>query len=308
MQKTERLFLIVIILVGTILFYILFLFFDPQGTIEAHSEDPIVPEVSEMDVIEEDVFDNQKQFEISTFRRIEGAGGSAPPSFSSMEEESKKKEESPLAQRLRALGPALKVPLSVRQDMLRQTLIRRGYSSERFLQMQALAMEDQEYRSKQFLIRKLVDEGRTKDAIELLEEILEGIDEENIQHRAQVLEKLLEISLMAGDMETIDRSSKEYFLTLEKVVDVMKDTQVMRFHEAREKIYQLEKAIASGRRGSLMVFLHAMREGQLSPTELTTGMKIAAKNQSSEGPFVTSNKDIAAAEKSAYSFFKTYTK
>ena len=130
---------------------------------------------------------------------------------------------------------------------------------------------------------------------------------ENLQIKVAITEKIIEIGLTSGNIPIVNKYSSLYFSDLQAIVDIYKKTQIMKFSKGRDKIYNLEEAIKAGRSGSIIVFMQALKSGQLKPREIVTGLKAAARMQNKNG-YKMSNSDIAAAEKTSYEIFSNYSR
>ena len=113
-----------------------------------------------------------------------------------------------------------------------------------------------------------IEKNEFSEAISIYEDTYEEIDEENLQVRSALLERIIEIGLMSGNIQIVSKYSKEYFKNLQTIVDIYKKTQIMKFSKGRDKIYNLEQAIKAGESGSIIVFMQALKSGQLKPREI----------------------------------------
>ena len=214
-----------------------------------------------------------------------------------------------LETKLRALGPRLQISLQVRQSRLRSELVRRGYQNENFIRYQTLGLDDQLLQESQGAIESSLLREQYGRALSLLEELLDEVPTENLQVRAKILRQSIEIALISGDKERYEQYSKAYFLNLGQTLAIFRNSQLMEFHKAREKIYLLQRRLDSSRSGSLLTILKAIESGGLSPREIVTGLKASASGQqpvqSSDG-FRPLSPDIEAATEKAHRLFKNF--
>lgn len=307
MQRTERIFIMVICLVGALLMYILFIFFDPGGNLSAKSSEPPTI-IDNLDDLEEDQPD-KTAFKFSRNNeqpnRVQGYtlsffdGNSA--SFDSSEN-NKINEK-----RLLDKKPAAHIPLAIRQDHLRVTLIDQGYTNEKFIELMTLGSDDDSFLDAGVAADHYLEQGNMEQAIQAYEEVWKNTEINNHQIKVRAAEKIMQLSLMSGNLQMIEKYSNEYFKQLESILEIYKQTRIMKSALGREKVYQMEKSIQAGKSGSIINFLHAMKSGFINPRELIIGLKVAASTEDSDN-YRMSNADIAAAEKTSEQIFNNYTR
>jgi len=312
MQNTERLFIIILILVGLLFLYILSIFFAPGDHFSKNQVEPIYVQDQIYDSEDEDT-ESIDESRIPEFERA-SLGGSLNQidsnesrSLSNLRFLKDSDNLLKFEKNLQKSSPAAIVPLSTRQSRLRASLIERGYENEKFLQFMMSAMDDDALLDVEDKANKLIEKNQFNQAIKIYEEAYDEADEENLQVKATILEKIIEIGLTSGNIQIVNKYSKRYFDELQAIVNIYKKTQIMKFAKGRDKIYNLEQAIKAGKSGSIIVFMQALKSGQLKPREIVTGLKAAARIESNNG-YKMSNRDIAAAEKTSYEIFNNYSR
>tara|TARA_Y100000589_G_scaffold279072_1_gene274871 strand:- start:2664 stop:3602 length:939 start_codon:yes stop_codon:yes gene_type:complete len=312
MQNTERLFIILLIVVGLLFLYILSIFFSPGEHLLKQPIEPILIE-DEIDNSEDDEDNYEQDSKTVQFSRMSrssnlNSGDSDEirsrrnvTSFRNISDLKKYERE------LQKSKPAAIIPLSTRQNRLRASLIERGYENEEFLQFMMLALDDDSLLDAETKANHFLELNQFEKAIEIYEEAYEESDEENRQIKASIAEKIIEIGLMSGNIKIVSKYSNKYFDELQAILDIYKKSQIMKFSKGRDKIYSLEQALKAGKSGSIIVFMQALKSGQLKPREIVTGLKAAARMDSKNG-YKMSNADIAAAEKTSYQIFSNYSR
>ena len=312
MQNTERLLILILTLVGLLFLYILSIFFAPGDHLSKHQVEPIYVQDGIDDSEDEDLESMDEpsipQFERAniggSLNRIDSDGLGSISNFRSLKGQDNLLKFEKMLQRSK---PAASLALSTRQNRLRATLVDRGYENEKFLQFMMSAMDDDALLNAEDSANKLIEQNQFNQAIKIYEEAYEETDEENLQIKATILEKIIEIGLTSGNIQVVNKYSKQYFNDLQAIVNIYKKTQIMKFAKGRDKIYNLEQAIKAGKSGSIIVFMQTLKSGQLKPREIVTGLKAASRMQSSNG-YKMSNSDIAAAEKTSYQIFNNYSR
>ena len=312
MQNTERLFIILLIVVGLLFLYILSIFFSPGEHLLKQPIEPILIE-DEIDSSEDDEDNYEQSSQTIQFGRM-----SRPTDLNSGDSDEMRSRRNITSFRntsdlkkyereLQKYKPAAIIPLSTRQNRLRASLTERGYENEEFLQFMMLAMDDDSLLDAETKANHFLELNQFEKAIEIYEEAYEESDEENRQIKASIAEKIIEIGLMSGNIKIVSKYSNKYFDELQAIVDIYKKSQIMKFSKGRDKIYGLEQALKAGKSGSIIVFMQALKSGQLKPREIVTGLKAAARMDNKNG-YKMSNTDIAAAEKTSYQIFNNYSR
>ena len=210
---------------------------------------------------------------------------SAPSYSSPLRFNSSSEDDSNLVQAPPSLeippSATIQIPLEERQKLLRDSLIERGYSNPYFLKYMESGLDNQPYLDNKSTIDKMIREERFAEALKGLIQILDATEIENLQVRSFILEKILEVSLMGGDLRRFEAFSAQYYDVISQTLEVFKTSRLMNFHSARDKIYELSKAIDIGRNGGIVQFLGAIKTGQISPLEIVTSLKVASKVQAS---------------------------
>lgn len=277
MNSTERLFIIILILTGLIFFYILSIFFQPL------KKEPTGPPLMDGIVIEEEYEDSEPEKSPRYYSTPSPAGIS---SYSELPAYNSRSESDPELARVAAsleIPPTarIKISLEERQKLLRESLIDRGYSNPYFLKYMEYGLDNQIYLDAKPEIEKMLKEERFGEALRRLIRVLDATEMENLQVRSFVLEKILEVALMGGDLRNFELFSAQYYDVIAQTLDVFKNSRLMDFHAARDKVYELSKAVDIGRSGGILQFLGAIKSGQISPLEIVTGLKVASKMQGS---------------------------
>ena len=310
MQNTERLFIFILIIVGLLFLYILSIFFAPGDHLSGKKIEPVyvrdgIDDSEDVELEEESqipLFDRSNRG--TTLNLVDSDATTSisnPTSFRDPKNLIKFERD------LQKSKPAAIIPLSTRQSRLRATLLERGYENEKFLQFMMLGMDEDPLLDAEDEANKMIEQNQFARAISIYEELYEETDEENLQIKAAITEKIIEIGLTSGNIQIVNKYSSVYFNDLQAIVDIYKKTQIMKFSKGRDKIYNLEEAIKAGRSGSIIVFMQALKSGQLKPREIVTELKAAARMQNKNG-YKMSNSDIAAAEKTSYEIFNNYSR
>ena len=310
MQSSERLFILILVIVGLVFLYIMSIFFAPQDHLSQQKVEPLYVQ---------DQIDDSDEIELNEESRTPLFAG---PNIGGNLNFNEPDDRDPILIRnsfrdpnslsryetnLQKGQPAAIVPLSTRQSRLRATLVQRGYENEKFLQFMMLALNDDLLLDAEQEANNRIEKNEFSEAISIYEDTYEEIDEENLQVRSALLEKIIEIGLISGNIQIVSKYSKEYFKNLQTIVDIYKKTQIMKFSKGRDKIYNLEQAIKAGESGSIIVFMQALKSGELKPREIVTGLKAAAHMQNKDG-YKMSNSEIKAAEKNSYQIFSNYSR
>lgn len=308
MRNSERILILLLIVVGSLLMYILFIFFDPGGNIHSKSTDP-PPVITSLDDLEDD----ESERESFTFSRSSSVGlrnivNPTPVfvdsrTFSSDEYSGKKSIE----KKLLKSKAAYEIPLSTRQDHLRSALLSKGFNNEKFIQLMLQGSDDDAYLDAGVESDHFLELGDVDKAIQIYEDLWIKTEESNHQIKSEIARKIMQLSMMTGNMVKLEQYSKKYFQELETMVSIYKQTNIMKSSFGRETIYNMEQSIKAGKSGSIVNFLQLIKAGQVSPRELITGLKVSAKSSSANG-YQMSNVDILEAEKTTEKIFKNYSK
>ena len=313
MQNTERIFILILIAVGLLFLYVLSIFFSPGEHLIKQPVEPILV-LDEIDDSEDDEFDPREGSQITQFEQINLTSqlNDDDLSFQNPSENNRTPLRYPqdlvkFEKKLQESAPAAIIPLATRQNRLRASLTARGYENEEFLQLMMLSLNNDSLLDAETEANKFLDINQFEKAIEIFEEAYEEIDEENRQTKTAIAEKIIEIGLISGNIKIVNKYSQKYFDELQAIVDIYKKSKVMNYSTGRDKIYDLEQAIKAGKSGSIIVFMQALKSGQLQPREIVTGLKAAARMDKKNG-YKMSNADIAAAEKTSYQIFSNYSR
>lgn len=308
MQNSERVLISLIIIVGSLLMYILFIFFDPGGRLNSNSADP-PPVITNLDDLEDDESHKDSfQFSRSSGFTLRDLGNPTPVFQDNQRPSSLNLSgEESIEQKLLDSKAAYQIPLSTRQDHLRSTLLSKGFTNEKFIQLMLQGSDDDAYLDAGVESDHFLEQGNVEKAIQIYEDLWLKTEENNHQIKSEIARKIIQLSMMIGNMSKIKEYSKKYFLELESIVSIYKETKIMKSSFGRETIYNMEQAIKTGKSGSIINFLQLIKAGQVNPRELITGLKVAATNSDPNG-YQMSNADILEAEKNTENIFKNYTK
>ena len=305
MGQSEKVFLAILMATGLVFFYILSLFF--QVPKAAPGPPDTMAGIEELDECE-DSDGKKKKYSFTRTQRLKPLGRDQ----GSFDEDSfrprQKTPQAPISQRIKGSRSRIQMPLEQRQKQLRENLLGRGYSSPRFLRYQVLGLDNNVYKEAKATVSRLIEQGQFKDALDQLDGILYEVDAENLQVRSGVLEKAIEVSLMSGDLQAFERYSSEYHQVLDETLDIFRTSRLMDFHASRERIYELQKAIQTGKKGSMLQFLRALKSGKATPLEIVTGLKVVTRmgNNSSDSKLKVSDRDLNEATDNAMSLFKNF--
>ena len=305
MGQSEKIFLVILMSTGLVFFYILSLFF--QVPRAAPGPPDTMAGIEELDEFEESDGKKKKYSFTRTNRlkplaRAQGSydGGSFRPR--------EKAPQTHISKRITGSRSRIQLPLEARQKQLRETLLARGYSSPRFLRYQVLGLNNDVYKEAKPTLARLISQGQFKNALDQLDRVLYEVDAENLQVRSGVLEKAIEVSLMSGDLQAFERYSSEYHQVLDETLEIFRTSRLMDFHASRERIYELQRAIQTGKKGSMLQFLRALRSGKATPLEIVTGLKVATRmgKNSSDSKLKVSDRDLNEAADNAMALFKNF--
>jgi len=261
---------------GLIFFYILSLFF------HVPKAEPGPPETMEGIVELEEFEEGPDQPDKYSFSRLTPVKlPRSSPGYSSQTEFRPRQKRLKAPPSKRVSGSRIQISLEDRQKQLRQELTNRGYTNPKFLRYQTLGLDDQPFRDSKPVIKQLIRAERFQDALDHLDRVLYETDEENLQVRSGILEKIIEVSLMGGDMKSFENYSVRYYQVLEETLDIFRESRLMDFHAARERIYELSRALEMGKKGSMLQFLRALKSGKATPLEIVTGLKVVSQNKRS---------------------------
>jgi hypothetical protein len=303
MRTSERVLILLIVTVGALILYTLSIFMDFSVLRKA---DPVRP----LQLDEPDEDENPASAHLYNNVRPEPRAGNLPQNrFFGESDSDVSLSQGRLEAKLRKMGPRLQIPLKLRQSKLRSELVRRGYQSDNFIRYQVLGLDDLVLRESEAAIESSLTRGQFGRALTLLDDVLDEVPAENLQVRAKIYMQAIEISLMAGDPGQYEEYSKSYFKVLKETLDIFRNSQLMEYHQAREKIYKLQRQLDSSKSGSLLTILKAIHSGGISPLEIVTGLKASARRQGpsqNKDGFRPLNPDIKTASEEAHRLFKNF--
>lgn len=234
MGDLERLFLGTMMVTGLLILGLFGLYFD-LGDMVAGSFGRAGPTFSQdLDLIRERrrASYGQKKKPLTTSGGLGGPGASRPSSR-------------PDYERL-----IIRRPQPSRQEMIDREirrLQRKGYTDEQYMNMRALYQVDRSLIATFDQYDRLVAEGDLEAAIALLQEALEGLDEENRYGRRDVLRYIYQAHILAGQETSALDSMRVLTLTGEEILNIESRAEQYRDKGGQEYVRQVRQGFSQTR-------------------------------------------------------------
>lgn len=300
MRLSERIFLLLLLAVGVLLFYGLFLFWAPQN----RKPTPFIETIDPAD------FDDElptRQTNLSTLRDYNYSGSFGGSSQEINSGTGNRVSLTEKAQELMNRGERISLSNEQRKTDIAEELIRLGFNDRDLIKLQTQACDDHDYRKSRTQIKGLLAMKKYESALSLIQENLDDTAEDNYLLRAEMLQYAAEIALMSGNLTEFERYAKEYFQNTEQVLNVYRNSSLNATHESREKIYQLSRELDGAKSGNFFKFLQSIQQKQISPREIIISAKANAAQNRHQADFEISHRDIEKSVGSVESMFQEWS-
>lgn len=307
MQKTEKVFIFIIVIVGFLFLYIMSIFMDFGGS-TANYDAPIIQEIEDSDLeLDDEDLDISSNVRRSRLKKI-----TYQEPYSSVEDDYEtiprpaqiRQNTNALQNSIREQIKASEISLSEQESLLSKDLARKGFTNPRFINMQIAALNTQPYKKHRYKIKQMELKGDFKLGIKLIDKILEETSSENYLLLGEIYKKAYELALQSGSIKLIDKYSKMYLKNTETTLNIFRDSRFSETHKGRETIYQLTQQLKKAQSGNVATLFALVGSKEVSSLGLLTSLKASAKINSNEGAFSISNDDIEQASSHTKSIFK----
>ncbi|PCJ20368.1 MAG: hypothetical protein COB02_04860 [Candidatus Cloacimonadota bacterium] len=307
MQKTERFFIFIILIVGALFLYILSIFMDFGGS-QTNYNAPVIQEFEDSDIdLDDEDLDLSADARRHKVAKLIFSGNSYEPEevvFESYQTNHFKTSSSALQKKILSKIKASEYPLELQERQLSKDLAKKGFTSPRYISMQIAALNKQPYKRHRYKIKQLEEKKEFTRALSLIETILKETSSDNFLLLGEIYRKAYELALQHGSVKLIDKYSKLYLQNTGTTLDIIRDSRYSDTHKGREKIYQLSQQLKKSKTGNIATLFAAIGSKQISSLGMLTALKANTKLNIKDAPFAISNQDIDQAINHSKSLFK----
>ncbi len=116
---------------------------------------------------------------------------------------------------------------AARVEQYRKFLRGQGFSNNEFIEMEALAQDKTVMKRYIPFVKQFIADGEFDEAIKLLEKALREINPKNLKVKGELLNKLVQVKMMANDLDGAQRASDERLDNADKMLQIKANTKLI---------------------------------------------------------------------------------
>lgn len=179
--------------------------------------------------------------------------------------------------------------LADRVEKHRRFLVKQGFVSKDFIEMEALAQNRTVPDRVIPRVRRLLADGDFEGATAALEQALTEVEPANLKIRQELIAQLAEIQFMAGDLEGAQKYTALNNDALGRILDVQSRSELMKNERGREQVDRSKRLLEERRAGMEKAFEELRKRkaetGAIDGfrAEEKTQLKVALRKAADEG-------------------------
>lgn len=294
-----------IVAIGALLFYVLSLFF---GNPLQHQPQNLPVETRDLDLVETSSQPSESRNN-SVFLRggdvyapvygLGDVGGDSTIQVNLSDYTSAQKE-------LMLAGDRPEVLKSTAANQTLKRLQALGLGDDAFTTLLIQSETESLWKAEQAGLEVLVEKKRYDEALELLEDLMRRTDARNLITQSELYERAADIAVLKGDLSAYRLYSEKFFSLQGELLATMKSSRMMSFHQAREKVAQMEKQLEYSKGGTVFQFLSAISQNGISPVDIAAGLKANVSMNSNQGDVPLTQEEVNQSGKMVEELFTRF--